>query len=188
MNTYYSQDEITSIGFRNVGENVIVSRNSSIIDPGKVSLGNNVRIDDYCIITGDVTIGNFVHIAAYVALYGGAGIEIGNYCGISPRSTIFSASDDYSGSYLVSPLIPEEYKNVICGKVIMRDFANICTNSTIMPDVEIRKGAVVGAHSFVTESLNEWGIYAGVPAKWIKARNKTMETLIHKVVTERVKL
>lgn len=48
-----------------------------------MEIGNDVRIDDFCILSGNIPIGNFVHIACYTSLIGRGGIWIGDYVGIS---------------------------------------------------------------------------------------------------------
>ena len=68
MNSFYSQEELQSMGFKELGANVLVSRKASIYGAEKISLGNNVRVDDFSILSGRIEIGNHVHIAAYVAL------------------------------------------------------------------------------------------------------------------------
>lgn len=77
MNSFYSQEELKKIGFLSVGKNVLISKKASIYNPGVISVGNNVRIDDFCILSGKVTIGSYSHIAAYTALYGGEVGKIG---------------------------------------------------------------------------------------------------------------
>jgi serine acetyltransferase len=44
----------------------------------------------------------------------------------------------------------------------------------ILPGVTIGQGASVGAQSLVKRSLNEWGIYAGSPAKLLAPRAKDL--------------
>ena len=89
MNSYYTKEELNEIGFASVGENVLISRKTSIYSPHKIFIGNNVRIDDFCILSGKITLGNYIHIAAYVALFAGnAGIDIYDFSGISSKSTV----------------------------------------------------------------------------------------------------
>ena len=66
--SFYSPEELKEIGFKSVGENVLISRKVSIYSPQKISIGNNVRIDDFCILSGNITLGNYCRIAAYCAL------------------------------------------------------------------------------------------------------------------------
>ena len=46
------------------GKNVIIGKTVRIRNPEKVTIGDNVIIDDFTYISGEVNIGNFVHIAA----------------------------------------------------------------------------------------------------------------------------
>src|SRR3989344_642282 len=55
---------------KSVGENVFVSANVEIRRPHLVSLGDNVDIDSWCYLTPGLEIGDYVHIAAYVAVIG----------------------------------------------------------------------------------------------------------------------
>ena len=53
----------------------------------------------------------------------------------------------------------------------MESHAIIGTNTVVLPDVVIGEGAAVSAGSVVTRSLEPWGVYAGTPARRIKARH-----------------
>ena len=128
----------------------------------------------FCILSGKIKIGNYVHISAFSALYGKFGIEINDFCGISPRSTLFSATDDFSGEFMISPMVPDEFTNVTGGKIILNKYCQIGANSIIMPNVKFVEGAVCGAFSFVKNNLEAWSINAGVPAKKIKNRSKSL--------------
>ena len=87
--SYYSEDELKNIGFKECGENVFISRYARIYGASRMVIGNNVRVDDFCILSGSLVIGNYVHIAAYVAIFAGeAGVIMGDYSGISSRSVI----------------------------------------------------------------------------------------------------
>lgn len=181
MNSFYSVDELKEIGFKSIGEDVYISKKASIYGAENISIGNHVRIDDFCILSGDITIGNYVHISAYTALYGKGKIIIGNYCGCSPRCTLFSATDDFSGDYMVSPMVPEEFTNVQIGPIILCDYAQLGANSIVLPNVIIEEGAVTGSLSFVNKSLDSWSINIGIPCKKLKDRNNIVKDLSKKI-------
>lgn len=173
MNSFYTIEELNNIGFENLGENVLISKKASIYGAGNISIGNNVRIDDFCILSGKIIIGNYVHIAAYSALFAGdEGIIFGDFTGISSRSVIYAASDDYSGEFLTNPTLSDEYRNVISKRVVLEKHALIGTNCTVLPGVTIKEGTSIGACSLITKNCDEWGIYVGIPAKRIKERSK----------------
>ena len=178
MNSFFNEEELKEIGFKKIGTNVKISKRASIYLPNKIEIGNNVRIDDFCLLSGNIVIKNNVHISAYTALYGGGRIEIGNFSGCSARCTLISASDDFSGNYMVGVTIPDDYKNVDKGEIVLRDYVQLGANSVVMPNVIINEGTVTGAMTFVNKDLDKWGIYIGIPAKRIKDRSKNMLKLV----------
>ncbi len=170
--SFYEKNEIENIGFKSIGKNVFISRFARFYGAENMTIGDNVRIDDFCVLSGDISLGSFIHISAFCALYGKKGIEIKDYSGLSPRTTIFSETDDFSGEYLINPMCPEWTTNVTGGKVILEKYVQIGAGSILMPKINIGEGSVVGAMSLVKKDLASWGIYAGVPAKIIKQRQK----------------
>jgi len=180
MNSFYTQQELMNLGFNEIGDSVLISRKASFYGIDKMSIGNNVRIDDFSILSGEIKLGSNIHISAFCALYGANGIEIMDYSGLSPRCTIFSASDDFSGDYLIGPMIDEKLTNVTGGKVTISKYSQIGAGSVIFPNLIIEEGVAVGAMSLVNKSLKSWSIYAGIPVKKIKDRKKRLLELINK--------
>lgn len=178
QNSFYSTQELSTLGFKAIGENVLVSRFAQFYGIGNIELGSNVRIDDFCILSGDIKLGNNIHISAYTAIYGKFGVEMEDYTGLSPRCTVFSATDDFSGDYLIGPMIESKYTNVTGGKVLIKKYSQIGSNCIILPGITIDEGVAVGAMSLVNHDLEEWRIYKGIPAKFLKTRNKKLLDLI----------
>jgi acetyltransferase-like isoleucine patch superfamily enzyme len=172
LNSFYSEEELAQIGLNKYGNHVLISRKASIYSPQNISIGNNVRIDDFCILSGDIKIESYVHISAYSALYGKFGIIMEDYTGLSPRCTLFSASDDFSGDYLISPMVPEKYTHITGGSIILKRFTQVGAGSIILPDVTLHEGVAIGAMSLVKKNLDAWSIYAGNPLRFIKQRKK----------------
>lgn len=172
VTSFYTDEELLQIGFKAIGKDVKISRKASIYSPENISIGDNVRIDDFCILSGKITLGSHIHISAYVALYGAEGIEFEDYTGISARSTIYSAMDDFSGDYLVGPIHPEKYTHIIGGKVTIKSYTQIGANVLIFPNLTIGEGCVVGACSMVRKDLESWGVYYGLPVQRVKERSR----------------
>ncbi len=172
MNSFYSIEELKLLGLKSFGEHVLISKKASIYSPGKMEIGNHVRIDDFCILSGEIKLGNYIHLSAFTALYGRFGIEMLDYSGVSPNCMIFSASDDFGGDYMINPMIPKEFTNVSGGKVLISKHVQIGAACVLMPAITIGEGSVVAAMSFVNKNLEDWGIYGGVPAKLLKTRDK----------------
>lgn len=178
MNSFYNYDELKKLGFKSIGRDVLISRYSKIYGAENITIGNNVRIDDFCVLSGVINLGNYIHIAAATLLFGGiAGIKMDDFSTISSRSAIYAISDDYSGKYMTNPTIEDKYKNTINESVIIDKHVVIGTNSTILPGVNIKSGVAIGACSLITHNCEEWGIYVGTPAIRIKNREKNILNL-----------
>lgn len=174
INSFYSVQELRKLGLKSFGEDVKISRNASIYSPDLISIGNHVRIDDFCLLSGEIKLGNYIHISAFTALYGRFGIEIEDYSGLSPRCTVFSATDDFSGNYLIGPMVDSKYTNVTGGRVLIKKFSQLGANVIVFPGVTINEGVAVGAMSLVQHDLEAWKIYKGIPATYFKERNKKL--------------
>lgn len=170
--SFYSEEELEALGLHKRGKNLLLSRKASIYSPDLLEVGNDVRIDDFCILSGKIKLGSNVHISAYCAMYGKFGIVIEDFSGISSRTTIYSAVDDFSGEYLVGSTVPNELRNVTGGRVILRKYVQLGANCVVLPNVTIGEGTCVGALSLINKSLRPWGICVGIPAVKIKKRSK----------------
>jgi galactoside O-acetyltransferase len=141
-------------------------------------LGNDVRIDDFCVISsglaGYVRLGDYVHVSAQVALYGAGGIDIGDFCGFSPKVSVFSESDDFSGEHLVGAVVPGDLRKCVTAAVRLDDFVQIGASSVILPGITIGEGVAVGAMTLVTRSLPPWGIFGGIPARRLRDRSRKL--------------
>lgn len=133
-----------------------------------VTFGANCRVDAFVTITGNVRIGNDVHIGIGVSIFGTHGVIIGDGVSLSPGSKIFTATDDPSLEMVTNPQVSERMGQI--GQVQIGDYSSIGSNSVILPGVTIEDEVQVGALSLVKNSLRRNGVYAGVPAKYIKSR------------------
>lgn len=173
MTSFYTEEELYTLGFESIGSNVLISKKASFYGVESIRIGNNVRIDDFCILSGFIEIGNYIHIAPYSAIYGGEkGVKINDFANISSRVCIYSISDDYLGEGLTNPMIPDSFKKVESKAVLVGKHVIIGSGSTILPGVELKQGTAVGSMSLVKNSTEEWSIIAGIPAKIIKKRRK----------------
>lgn len=175
MNSFYNQSDLISMGFKSIGQNVFISKKASIYGAKDISIGNNVRIDDFCILSGNISIGNYVHIAPYSAIYGGdEGVEIKDFANISSRVSIYGKSDDYSGLTMTNPMIPDKYKNVENKMILIDRHVIIGTTSVVLPGSILQEGCAFGSFSLIKGDYKGWGVYAGIPAKRIKDRKKNI--------------
>jgi galactoside O-acetyltransferase len=182
LNSFYNQEELNELGLKSVGKNVLVSRKASIYSPQLLSIGDNVRIDDFAVLSGEIVLGSYIHIAAFCALFGKAKIEMKDFSTLSSRVTIYSVSDDYSGNFMTNPTVPSIYTNVKQGKVILEKHVIIGASSVILPSVVIGEGTAVGSMCLVTKSLPEWQVCAGVPAIPIRERSRDLIKLENELI------
>jgi galactoside O-acetyltransferase len=166
---------LAGVGFRSCGERALISRKASVYQASRITLGHDVRVDDFCVLSGPISIGNFVHVAAFCALYGGeAGIEVSDFCNLSSRVTVYAISDDYSGASLTNPMIPATYKTLEHGRVTLGRHVIVGSGSVLLPGVAVGEGCAIGALSLVKDELPAWTICAGMPARPIKERRKDL--------------
>ena len=120
----------------------------------KIIIGKNVTMGDYVQIQSahEVTIGNNVLIASKV------------YIGDAEHGS-------YTGTDQTAPSVPPNERAIYAGSVKIHDNVWIGNGVTIVGNLEIGYGTIIGANSVVTKSLEAECIYAGVPARKIKKWN-----------------
>lgn len=177
---------------KNTGRNVIFGSNVVIRHPRKIRIGNNVVIDDNCVLDAKgssnrgIFIGENVFIGRNTILSCKNGdIEIRNNTNISFNCAIYSASSvEIEENVLVAAYtffiggghtFTEKDKPVIEQESISKGI-KIGKNSWIGADVSILDGVtigkdvIIGAGAVVTKDIPNSSIAAGVPAKVIKNR------------------
>lgn len=184
MNTFYTEEEIKQLGLHHVGVNALISKNAIIYSPEDVSIGNNVRIDDFVVLSGKIILGNFIHIAQFCGLWGGeAGIFMEDYSSLSSRVSVYATSDDYSGESMTNPTVPEELEpGHVSAKVVLEKFVAVGASSVVLPGCALRIGGAFSAMSLVLKNTEPWTVYAGVPARRVGDRSKKILELEKKLI------
>ena len=188
MNNFYNKEELKKLGLNKYGMNILISKNALLINPQYITIGSNVRIDAFAVLTATkrkIIIGSNVHLGVACYINGSYGFQIKNFSSISSGCRIFTSSDDYGGNFLFSPTIPKKYTKSLNKKILIEKFVNIGANSVILPGVKISEGVAIGALSLVTKNLKGWGIYFGVPVKKIGVREKKIINLSKKYLHEK---
>lgn len=181
-NSFYTSDELEKIGFKEIGENVLISRKASIYGAESISISNNVRIDDFCILSGKIQLGNYIHISAYSALYGGdKGILVDDYATISSRVSIYALTDDYTGIGMTNPMVDKEFRMVRQEVVKIEKHVIIGATSVVLPGCILKEGSSFGAFSFINKNSEPWSINVGIPFKKINEREKNILDLVKKM-------
>lgn len=178
MTSFYLPEELAALGLGSYGEDVRISRHASLYSAENIHLGNHVRIDDFCVLSGKIQLGNYVHISAATLLFGGdAGICLHDYSTTSSRCGIYAKSDDYSGAFMTNPMVPEEYTGVYGAPVVIGKHVVMGSGCTVFPGVTVAEGCAIGAMTLLTHSTEPWGIYYGIPARRQRERKQDLLAL-----------
>lgn len=143
-----------------------------MVDPD-VALGRNVRIHNRdlvnlfgCEIGDDSFIGPFVEITR--------GVVVGKRCLIESHSFICDSvtiEDNVfvgHGAMFTNDLYPRTDRHVVYKKTLVRRFASIGTNATIIGGVTIGTHAIVGAGAVVTKNVPDLSVVVGNPARLVR--------------------
>jgi len=177
MNSIISKIK-SSIDIKTKPRNLKIFEFTKIINPEYLFVGDNVVIDDFCLIyakaEAPVRTGSWVHLVNFSSYTGGP-ITIGNFIAVSGGARLLAGSDHYGDGALMNSPIPEKYRNTNREGCILQDFCFIGANSCVYPGVTIGEGAVVGAGSIVRTDLEPWGIYVMKNEKMVKIKDRNEE-------------
>jgi len=132
-----------------------------------------VRIGKDAVINANVTISD-----SYREL-----VTIGDRASLSPGVTIIADAGPNNSRLQFLPYVRDRL--IVEKAVVIGDDAWIGANAVLLPGVVIGEGAIVGAGSVVSHSAPPYTIVAGVPAKMIRALEKSpkSKSLTHNVST-----
>lgn len=168
---------LQAMGFAAVGVGVQVSDRASFHGASRITLGDHVRIDDFCVLSagaGGIEIGQHVHVAVYTSLIGAGRITVAEFANLSSRVSIYASNDDYSGRTMTNPTVPHEFTGVTHADVHVGRHVIVGSGTVVLPGVTLAEGAAVGALSLVNRDCEPFGIYAGVPARRIGERSREL--------------
>lgn len=172
---YLSEDALRGMGFAALGRNVKISDKAAIYGADQMRIGDNSRIDDFCVVSGKLEIGRNVYIGPFGLIAGGIpGIVLSDFTTLAYRVQIFSQSDDYSGATMTNSTVPKAYKAEIFAAVHLGRHSIVGAGAIIMPGVNLAEGTSVGAASLVLKSTEAWSIYVGNPARKLRARKRDL--------------
>lgn len=174
---HLSNQQLYSLGFAYIGQGVQISDKVQFYGVENISIGDNVRIDDFTILsagTGYIELGDHIHIASHCNLIGSGGIKMKDFSGLSSHCSLYSASDNYDGSCLIGPIMDKDLLDIKSGEVVLEKYATCGAHSTVLPNAGLQEGAILGAYSLATTRLESWKISVGTPAKAVKDRKKDL--------------
>jgi acetyltransferase-like isoleucine patch superfamily enzyme len=161
------------------GCDVRIAPSVVITHPDLVCIGDHVAIDDFVYVSTGLSIGKYSHIGPHSSIIGGpaTGAVIEDFCSLAAGVRLVCGTDDFLGSGLPNPTIPEPYR---CRKdlrgVVIHKHAILGTCTVVLTGIAIGEGAAVGARSLVTRDLDPWSLYVGTPAR--KRGPRERETIL----------
>lgn len=166
-------DNVRSL-LKKVGKDVRLMPLAKIANPGVVEIGDATRVRDFVFVWGGqgVTIGQNCDIQPHVVVWGGGTLEIGDRVSVGPGTVLLTAVYSHAEGMRMVDGMPEGASKALYGRLIIGSDVYIGANATLMPEVTIGDGAIVGAGSFVNKDCEPWGIYVGTPAKKVAVRPK----------------
>jgi galactoside O-acetyltransferase len=171
---WMSRADLEQMGFKSLGSNCLLDSRTQIYGPENISLGSNVRIDAFSTISsqgGFIEIGNHVHLATGVLIYGLGGVSFASGSGLAAGVRVLSAVDDFMWGNLTNPTMPDELRAVKSAPVVLHEHAIVGVNSVILPGCTIGFGAAVGALTLVNGHVQDHEIVSGNPMRVVGRRN-----------------
>lgn len=135
---------------------------------------------------GTITIGKSCHVHPYAMLLTkGADIAIGDHCSINPFAVIYGGATIGSHVRIATHCVIVPMNHVIDSRdtwidrqglqrkgVVIGDDVWLGTRVTVLDGVTLARGTVVAAGAVVTKSTEQYGVYAGTPARLLRHRGE----------------
>jgi acetyltransferase-like isoleucine patch superfamily enzyme len=139
--------------------------------PGHVTIGSDVQFFPNCYLSaGDwptcfILVGDHTHFAPGCVLYGWGGLTVGRYCAIAAGSMLSTVSQFTDKTE--KPMVTYGEN---AAPITLEDDVYLGAHAVINQGVTVRRGSVVAANSVVLEDTEEYGFYAGAPARLKRKR------------------
>lgn len=146
MTNLFTRKELLAFGFSSVGNDVAVSRDVRFFDiTGHMS--DNVRIDTFTILTGNIILEDDVHLSplCFLSATGGS-ITMQQGSGIGPQCAILTKSDDYTREDLGT-------EGKVAGDILIGCNTIIGAGCKIFPGVTIGDNASIGGNCIITSDV-----------------------------------
>ena len=104
--------------------------------------------------------GDVVAIADGAVIYNSSLIALGSHATISQEAFLCGATHDHE-----DPGFP-----LVSSQINIGAFAWVCARATVQPGVSLGEGAVLALGGVATQDLDDWTVYAGIPARRISKR------------------
>jgi acetyltransferase-like isoleucine patch superfamily enzyme len=142
----YTREELLALGFSHVGQETMVSRDVRFFDIRGV-LDDQVRIDAYTIITGEVHLGQSTHVSplCFLSATGGV-IVMEESSGIGPQVSLLTKSDNYTSADLTE-------ENKLAGDIHIGRHSILGAGCKVFPGVTIGGHASIGSNCVINRDV-----------------------------------
>ncbi|OQX95491.1 hypothetical protein B6I21_05155 [candidate division KSB1 bacterium 4572_119] len=175
-----------------VGRNVAFGTNIAIRHPHKIHIGDNVVIDDHCVLDAKgegnkgLKIGNGVFVGRNTILTCHDGdivlednVNIGFNCVISSLGSIVIKKNHLMAAfcYLVGgdhvadkTDVPILYQGRTAKGIVLEENIWLGAGVAVLDGSTVGRDSIVGAHAVVNGNIDEYSIAVGIPAKTVRDR------------------
>ena len=165
MSDNYTRQELLDLGFATVGDNPVVSRDVRFYAI-EGSIGNDIRIDSYSILTGNIELGDNVHISPFCFLSATGGkIAMAANSGIGSHVALLTRSDDYAAPDLANHAKLE-------GDITIGKRTIVGTGCKIFPGITVGHDVSIGANCAVASDIKAGDVVISRGAALITVSNR----------------
>ena len=180
--------------FGKVGKGLIIGRNVVIRHPGKMTIGDNVTIDDNCLVdargagaeglvledgviinrncmiqakNGPIRLGRRTSLGSNSVVVSLGGVDLGE--AVLTAAGCYISAGAYEFDDLEKPIMDQ--RAYTKGPIRIGSKSWLGTRVVVLDGVSVGAGSVVGAGAVVTHNLPENSVAVGVPAKVVRYRS-----------------
>jgi len=141
-----------------VGAGSKIYATAKIVEEAEILIGKNCLIGDFAFIAARrLVMEDMSQISPYAIIGGGGEVRLGKCSVVGFGAILIPATDSPSGRYMCE-VKPEEERDIIRGSITLGQGAYIGSGAVICvskkcPNIEIGENAVVGALSYIDESV-----------------------------------
>ena len=190
-----------ALRLKRLGRGVLISPGVRFYGHRHISIGDDTHIDLDCIIIagralleshevrrldnpaftlaeGEVSIGKGVHIAPRCLIVGHGGVQIGDYCGCTAGTRIFSISNHYAGLadrsrrdvLFTTRAGPRSY---VVGPVVLGRNVGVALNAVVLPGTTLSDESFLAIGAVARGLIPPNSLAAGNPAVRVRDRFET---------------
>jgi acetyltransferase-like isoleucine patch superfamily enzyme len=179
--------------FKGIGRGLVIGRNVVIRHPNKIEIGNNVTIDDNCLIdargagpegvtledeviinrncmvqakSGPIRIGTRASLGCNSVIVSLSGVDIGD--AVLTAGGVYISAGGYNFEDPETPVMDQGAYSKGPIRIGAKSWLGTC--SVVLDGITIGEGSVIGAGSVVTKDIGHHSIALGVPAKVVRDR------------------